>query len=398
MGILGKAKPTKPYPSFPLTAHPNGQWCKKIRGKVHFFGVWADHDTALKRYLALAADLHAGRQPQASRLSPEGLTVKDVCNSYLSWQKGKMEVREIGERWFEDCRSILKGFAGLTGKNRLVADLRPNDFQRYRARQAKRLGVHALTREITVIRSMFKYAYESDVIERPMKFGAGFSAPSASVKRKAKTQAELQHGKRLFRKEELLSILKASGPCLKAAVLLGLNGGFGNLDCATLPLSTIDFDTGVIEYGRPKTGVRRVMPLWPETTEALRKMLTDERPEPADEETAKLALLLPNGRPLVRQIVTRSESGEPKKISRLDLLSRHFAELLKELRVHRSGIGFYALRHTFRTWADEVKDQHAVHRIMGHAIPGMSGIYVEEISLDRLRAVVDHVRSKIFSQ
>lgn len=32
-----KQKPSKPYPSFPLTAHLNGQWCKKIRGRVHFF-------------------------------------------------------------------------------------------------------------------------------------------------------------------------------------------------------------------------------------------------------------------------------------------------------------------------------------------------------------------------
>jgi hypothetical protein len=36
-----------PRASFPLTAHPNGQWCKKIRGKVHFFGVWLDPDAAL---------------------------------------------------------------------------------------------------------------------------------------------------------------------------------------------------------------------------------------------------------------------------------------------------------------------------------------------------------------
>ena len=27
-------KPSKPNPTFPLTAHANGQWCKKIRGKV----------------------------------------------------------------------------------------------------------------------------------------------------------------------------------------------------------------------------------------------------------------------------------------------------------------------------------------------------------------------------
>jgi hypothetical protein len=27
-------KPPKPYPEFPLTAHPAGYWCKKIRGKA----------------------------------------------------------------------------------------------------------------------------------------------------------------------------------------------------------------------------------------------------------------------------------------------------------------------------------------------------------------------------
>ena len=82
--------------------------------------------------------------------------------------------------------------------------------------------------------------------------------------------------------------------------------------------------------------------------------------------------------------------------SRTDGVGEEFDKLLAGLELKRKGFGFYALRHTFRTWADEVKDQHAIHRIMGHAIPGMSGIYVEEIGLDRLRAVVDHVRAKLF--
>ena len=33
---------------------------------------------------------------------------------------------------------------------------------------------------------------------------------------------------------------------------------------------------------------------------------------------------------------------------------------------------------------------------MGHAILGMSGIYVEKIELNRLRAVVDYVHDKLF--
>jgi hypothetical protein len=35
---------------------------------------------------------------------------------------------------------------------------------------------------------------------------------------------------------------------------------------------------------------------------------------------------------------------------------------------------------------------------MGHAIPGMSGIYVEEIGVERLRKVVNHVRSKLWPE
>jgi len=118
-----RKKPKKPYPSFPLTAHPNGQWCKKIRGKVHFFGVWADPDAALERYHAQALDLHAGRQPHPSSVSANGLTVKDVCNAFLAWQQGKLDAGEIGYRWFEDCRSILRRFARAVGQSRLVDDL-----------------------------------------------------------------------------------------------------------------------------------------------------------------------------------------------------------------------------------------------------------------------------------
>jgi hypothetical protein len=48
---LGKPKPpTKPYADFPIFAHESGEWCKKIRGKQFFFGVWADPDAADAKY------------------------------------------------------------------------------------------------------------------------------------------------------------------------------------------------------------------------------------------------------------------------------------------------------------------------------------------------------------
>ena len=34
----GKAPSNKPWEGFPLTLHRTGQWCKKVRGKVYYFG------------------------------------------------------------------------------------------------------------------------------------------------------------------------------------------------------------------------------------------------------------------------------------------------------------------------------------------------------------------------
>ena len=52
-------KPSKRYPEFPLFAHANGQWAKKIRGKVFYFGKWGHRDAAIALYLKQVDDLQA---------------------------------------------------------------------------------------------------------------------------------------------------------------------------------------------------------------------------------------------------------------------------------------------------------------------------------------------------
>ncbi len=50
-------KPKKAWPFFSLSCHRNGQWCKKIRGKHHYFGTdaRAAHQQCIRRPNAFLA-------------------------------------------------------------------------------------------------------------------------------------------------------------------------------------------------------------------------------------------------------------------------------------------------------------------------------------------------------
>lgn len=126
-----RTKPNKPYPTFPLTAHPNGQWCKKIRGQLRFFGVWSDPEIALSRYHEAAADLHAGRTPP-SVPQPDYCTVKELVNRFLAYQTGRVASGQIGARWFEDCCRVLRHFARQIGSDRPAERLSAPDFLEFR--------------------------------------------------------------------------------------------------------------------------------------------------------------------------------------------------------------------------------------------------------------------------
>src|ERR1051326_6119217 len=88
-----KGKPAKPYSNFPLFAHASGQWAKKIRGKLHYFGT--DADAALKKYLEQKDALHAGRKPKEEN---SGTTVKDLVNKFLSFKQSLVDTGELTQR------------------------------------------------------------------------------------------------------------------------------------------------------------------------------------------------------------------------------------------------------------------------------------------------------------
>src|SRR6478736_6170253 len=111
-----------------------------------------------------------------------------------------------------------------------------------------------LGREVTMVRGVFKYAVESDLIAHAVKFGPRFKSPSKADKRKHKARQKHQHGAKVFNAQDIKAMLAIAPPQVKAMLLLGINCGFGNTDCARLPLSALDLKTGWLDYPRPKTG------------------------------------------------------------------------------------------------------------------------------------------------
>jgi integrase len=369
-------KPAKPYPEYPLFAHAAGQWAKKIRGKLHYFGVWADPDGALKKYLEEKDALHAGRKP---RETAEGLTVKELANRFLNHKQTLVDCGELSPLTWADYKRVADELVHHLGKTRIVADLDPEDFAGLRDRMAKKWGPHRLKKSIQYIRSAFKHAYESGLIDRPMRFGPGFKRPSMKTLRLHRAK----QGTKLFTADEIRRLLTTAGTPIRAMILLGINCGYGNADCGNLPLSAVNLVTGWIDYPRPKTGIPRRCTLWPETVEALKESHA-KRPQPKKVEHAGLVFVTKHGFPWFKDIADSPITKEMRKL--LNALG---------FNGHRN---FYTLRHTFRTVADEAKDQPASDYIMGHEVAHMSSVYRETISDTRLKAVTDHVRRWLFGE
>ncbi len=380
-------KPNKPYPEFPLFPHATKRWAKKIRGKMHYFGPWADPDGALAKYLAEKDALHSGRKP---REVSEGVTVKDLANAFLNHKRALLDAGDISPRtWLnyeETATLVVKQF----GKSRLVADLGQEDFAELRAVMSKRWGPVRVRNYIQQTRSVFKYGFDAELLATAVRFGPGFARPTKKTLRlerakkrprmfeAAETRA-LVNGRQVEGKGRAVFVQPTTS--MRAMILLGVNCGFGNADCGTLPQSALDLDGGWINYPRPKTGITRRCPLWPETVAALRAVLAERR-EPKADADANLVFITATGGRWHKQTGDNPISKETRKL--VDAIGL------------ADGRNFYALRHTFETIAGESKDQVAVDHIMGHARDDMASVYRERISDERLKAVSEYVRKWVF--
>ncbi len=394
MATAFDAKPNKPYAEFPLTAHQNGQWCKKLKGKVWFFGVWDDPDAALRKYLDEVDEIQAGRDPRKTvvvGLSSDKLTVAELCNLFLERQESRAKSGEITQRHFSDCLLSCRRLVNHIGKFFRASAMRASDFKAYRSSFPDTWGPSMISGEIQRIRSAFKWAFESDLLPSMPNFGPDFRKPSKTVARRDQQQRQANRGGKLdFAAEEIQKLLQASSGWLKACILLGINGGLGNADCGRLSTTFLNLKSGWYDLPREKTGVPRRFQLWPETIKAIRSAMM-QRPIPKNDADDPLCFLTSHGVPIWWQ-----GSRENGTVYLCDNVSKAFAKLAVKCGVERADRGFYSLRRTFETVAGATKDQVAVDYIMGHVDQSMAAVYRQGIDDQRLIDVGQHVHSWLF--
>ena len=340
---------------FPLTLHPTGQYCKKIKGKMHYFGT--DRKQALERYRGQATYLH-GYQGSAARPN-SGVTLKELCDLYLHYQHSRVLADELTPKHYSDQAASLHKLVIFLGGARRIESISTLDLQNYKRRLRGVYGsAHRLNLHIGVMKAMFHWARKNDVIE---------NMPNIDAVSKGK----IVHQERpIFDARQIRRILAVANAKMRAMIWLGLNCGFGCTDCATLEWKNLDLDHGRVVLPRHKTGVPSNLPLWPETVQALRQV----------PRSGSLVFYTREGHPWIRTY-RRTRSDGTSRYTAVNAISSMFARLLNRTKIHTPpGSGFYTLRRTAATLAARSGDPFAVQRLLGHANLDMATRYVQDVS------------------
>ncbi|MFA6186333.1 MAG: tyrosine-type recombinase/integrase [Phycisphaerae bacterium] len=355
---------------FPLTLHPTGQFCKKIKSKLYYFGT--DKKLALQRYLEQAAYLHSGKAIAPKTLEAT-LSIKMLCNLYLDHQQLQADIGEIKQRHVYDKTSLLKDFVKFIGANCSVEDITTIDLQNYRKKLIKAgKSPNTINNRIASIISMYNWALNNEILDKIPNLKAIEKIAIHKIERP------------IFETSDIEKLISYANPQMKAMILLGLNCGFGCTDCAELKWDNLDLKNMRVNFPRGKTGVGRNLVLWPETVEALKDI----------PENGELVFHTAQGNLWVRAIEGVDKYGN-KKFTKEDAVSKQFSKLLKKADIKtEKGMGFYTLRRTAATLAARSGDPFAVQKLLGHADLKMASVYVQDVS-EQTDRVINNTRKLI---
>jgi integrase len=350
---------------FPLTLHPTGQYCKKVKGKIYYFG--SDKKEALQKYLDQATYLH-GCQDNLQQQKPTGdnMTLKQLCDMYLKYQYSKLQANDLTASHHNEQIGSLNKLMAFLGQNIDINNISTLDLQNYKRRiQKSHVSVCRLNLHISIKKALFHWARKNEVLA---------NIPNID----AVSRGKIVHQEKFtFDPEQINKLLSAADVKMRAMIWLGLNCGFGCTDCSEFKWIDLDLVNARVKLPRRKTGILRDLPLWPETVKALEKI----------PRTGKLVFYTSRGNSYIQTLFNTDVDGNCK-YSTLNTITTKFSRLIKKsgLAVPK-GTGFYSLRRTAATFAARSGDPFAVQRLLGHADLQMATRYVQDVSAQTDRVI-----------
>lgn len=354
-----------------LTQHANGYWCKKIEGKLRYFGARGGSEEDARK--ELIAYLHAralGIPETPAKPSSRDPELHQLAAAYQAIYAGRIAEGHVQQRTWDDYNLAITDFVARVGPRRKVSEITEADFSavagKWRVLPASTRGNY-----IQTIRSMFLWA------KIPAEYGPDFHKPAKSDRRHERT---VNPNRRLFSQDDLACMWRYASRRQRLFLLLGLNAGMYAKDIAEVRWKDLREVNGVLtlRWRRPKTLIPWIAPLWPETIAAL----------PKRGQAHKRVLTTTSGQPLVRMV---------GKVH-IDEVARATDRLLRRLGIKRSGVSFGAVRHTHTTATQGAGDVDAAKLCRGHVLDGMAELYDhvdEPEEFARLIAVSDRARHRL---
>jgi len=301
------------------------------------------------------------------------MTLKQLSDLYLQYQHSRVLAGALTSKHYSHQIGSLNRLMSFLGPSCQIESISTLDLQNHKRRlQSHYASVDRLNLNISDMKAMFHWARRNDVLE---------AIPNIDAISKSKI---VHKGMYTFNSEQIKKLWSTADVKLQAMIWLGLKCGFGCTDCGKLRWKEVDFDKGRVQLPRNKTGVRRNLPLWSETVQALKKL----------PRSGPLVFYTAQGHPWVTTVVKTTSDGKRKYMS-VNRITQTSSRLMKKAGIHvPKRTGLYALCRTAATLAARSGDPFAVQRLLGHVDLTMATRYVQDVS-EQTDRVIENSRKYV---
>lgn len=305
-------------------------------------------------------------------------TIAGLLRVYLSEKRADVQAGSISAKMYAEHSAKLEDFADFAKHfqrfeiNQVDSDL----LAAYRTQQLEGIGKaktdggisrSTARKRLQCVHRFLTWTYKREALGNLPRVLVG---DYQTVKRTAPNPL-------WYTPKEIKNLYKNSSPRLRAAILLGLNCGYTQVDVATLTWEMIDQKTRVVSRKRNKSGTASEHRLWPFTLKALQAISPNR---------TGLVLTGPRG-PMVQ-----SEVLPDDRIKLHDQLFIDFRGLKRKLEIQTDPRSF---KHLRKSAANEVKKKyqetpHLTTLFLAHSKKGMDKHYAGK-HYDLLFKAIDYL-------